>query len=62
MKKTIDITEQTVKELQREIEKGKKKGIETILVSSDFSDVEFRISLELKPYTMESLGYMVREK
>ncbi|MFW9871805.1 MAG: hypothetical protein ACFFG0_01800 [Candidatus Thorarchaeota archaeon] len=37
------------------IEEQKKRGI--IRVKSSYSKIEFRISLETKPRTQESLGY-----
>ena len=57
---TVELTEQTVKELLLAIEKAKKDSglsIANINVESKYSSVKFNISLETKPHTQESLGY-----
>jgi len=57
-KYTVRLTEQTVRELLIAIEEGKKNpSLDTIDITSDYSDVAFEIDLEIKPHSQESLGY-----
>lgn len=58
-KTTVYLSEQTMRELWKELEETKEKYPyqDVILMRSDFSDVEFIIAVETKPHTQESLGY-----
>lgn len=60
-KVTIEITEQTLSELNAAIRKafygGKKPSM--VYVTSEYSPINFHIRLEKQPNTQESLGYQV---
>lgn len=60
-KATVQLTEQTVKELVKAIEQAKQNldliGEEQILVRSEFSGIEYEIGLERHSQSQGSLGY-----
>ena len=53
------ITEQTVKELSKAIEKAHKANFKIMCVEALGRDVRFLVDVELKPHTQESLGYRI---
>lgn len=55
---TVKMTEQTLRELLKAIEKAKNAKGDRVLVESHYSNVKFLISIETKPKSMESLGYI----
>jgi len=59
---TVQITEQTVRELVQAIDQAKKLANppEVAVVASSHSSTSFEIALELTPHTQESLGYRRR--
>jgi len=61
-KATVKVSEQTIKELLGIVTKDKEHNDEIIIVESEYAPVIFEISIELKPHTMESLGYRLRPK
>ena len=56
-KANVMITEQTIKELTGAVAKAKEQGFEEIIITSEFSGVQFIVYMETKPHTQESLGY-----
>jgi hypothetical protein len=68
-KTTVILTEQTLKELNKAVEEAKKKATEkdadeaSIVASVDsyYSKVDFHIGLEIKPHSMESMGFRLKD-
>lgn len=57
-KYTIVLTEQTILELTNAVNQAKEQpGVDVATVSSQWSNVEFEIKLEVLPRSQESLGY-----
>lgn len=58
-KRTIKLTETTIKSLMGAIELAHRHNYKTVVVGSSYHPDEFEISVEVKPHTQESLGYSV---
>lgn len=54
---TVNLTEVTVNEIKRAIDKAKAEGALRVLVKSEWAPIKFLISLEIEPHRMESCGY-----
>lgn len=54
---TVTLTEVTVNELKRAIDKAKEEGAQKVMVKSEYSPIKFLIALENVPHMMESMGY-----
>ena len=54
---TVTITEVTVREIVRAIEKAKEEGASKTIVKSPWSKVKFLVAVENTPQSMESMGY-----
>ena len=58
----VCIDEPTIRVMNEAIAQAKKNGKNKIVISSPFTQIHYRIEVELQPQSMESLGYKVQDE